>query len=216
MASDPTRLDLVRSHAADLRLTARSEIDSDSLAQLLLDYGISDAEGKRFALFYTGYRRSRTLHHCLGTILQVEPKAKEYQFRLTYSLEPLMPPLPPETTRTVFDMVDTLADTPEEQTFACRAGFRYPANRYTSCIALPLIIASPARVPYTDIRGLHVAQIREGASLYDAVIDHTSPGLEVVQHSITFEYLARFALDLPSEVLRFAGQISGKFGELHE
>jgi len=216
MATDATKLDLARSHATELFLTARSEVDSDSLTELLLEYGISDAEGKRFALFYTAYKRSRTRHNCLGTILQVEPEAKEYQFRLTYSLEPLMPSPSPEGTRTVFDMLRMLAETAEEHTFSCRAGFRYPSNRYTSRIALPLVVGSPTRLPYTDIRGLHVAQVRDGASLYDAIIDHLSPELEVVQHSITFEYLAKFALDLPTEVLRHAGQISNKFGELHE
>jgi hypothetical protein len=216
MASDPTRLDLVRSHATELSLTARSELDSDSLVELLVEYGVSDPEGKRFALFYTEYRRSRTLHHCLGSILRVKPKAGQYQFRLTYSLDPLMLSPTVEGTRAVFDMMDILSDTPEEHTFSCRAGFRYPSNRYTSCIALPLVVSSSARLPYTDIRGVHVAKVQEGASLYDAIIDHASPDMELVQHSITFEYLARFALDLPSEVLRFAGQISRKFGEYHE
>jgi hypothetical protein len=216
MAKDPSRLDLVRSFATELALRAVAEIDFAPLTDLMAEYGMSDQEGRRFAFFQTEYRRSRVKHESVGSILQVEPKTQRYRFTVTYSVGAGTGASMREGTKPVLDMLHLLSDMPEEHQFTCRAGFQYPANRYTSCIPIPLAVRDSTKLPYTDIRGVHLAKVRDGSLLYDIIIDHAAPESEVVLHLTTFEYVGGFTSDLPGDVLRFALDISHDFGELHD
>jgi hypothetical protein len=216
MTRDPSRLDLARCFATELALKVVSEIDFKPLVELLADYGLAGEHGRRFAFFQTVYRRSRVQHESVGSIVQVQPGRRKYQFVLTYRVAQGKVRSMGGRTKPVLDMLNLLADMPEEHQFSCEIGFKYPANRYYSCIPIPLSVADSARLPYTDIRGVHLSKMSEGASLYDIIVDHAPPELDTVLHSITIEYLAGFAVDLPDHVLRFAADISREFGELHD
>lgn len=216
MPSDPSRLDLVRSSATDLALQANLDVDFAFLAELLTGYAVSGPTGRKVAFFYTEYRRSRVEHACVGSIAQVQAEGEEFRFVLTYSVGPAASLLMPEKTRPVLDLLDMLSDMPEEYAFDCRASFRYQASRYVSRVPMPLTVGHSSRLPYTDIRGVHLAKVRDGASLYDVIIDHAAPETDTVLHMVSFEYLSRFALELPGDILRFAEGISNEFGEPHD
>ncbi len=212
MASDPSRLDLVRSSATELALEALLELDSASFTDLLVEYAVRASSGRSVAFFYTEYRRSRVEHACLGSIVQVKPGGEEYRLVLTYSVGTTASVPVPEGTRPVLDMLHMLSDMPEEHAFDCRASFRYRASEYVSCVPMPLVVGHATRLPYTDIRGVHLAKVRDEAHLYDIIIDHAPPKADTVRHLISFEYLSRFTPELPSDVLRFAAGISKEFG----
>jgi hypothetical protein len=196
--ADPTRVNLARFHATRLSLSTRSEVDIPSFNQMLSDYGVKDSRGASLAVFYTRYSRSNVTHSCLGTVAQVKPSTQEYEFDLVYSTTlPLMPFRPPKGTRPVNEMLDTSADIPVEQSFSCRAHFEYPRERYT------------------DIIGMRLRKVQEGATLYDAIIDHGASE-DIVGHAISFVYVAEFALDLALRVLEEARDISLKFGQVYE
>jgi hypothetical protein len=214
--ADPTRVNLARFHATRLSLSTRSEVDIPSFNQMLSDYGVKDSRGASLAVFYTRYSRSNVTHSCLGTVAQVKPSTQEYEFDLVYSTTlPLMPFRPPKGTRPVNEMLDTSADIPVEQSFSCRAHFEYPRERYLSKVGLPASSGPTADLPYTDIIGMRLRKVQEGATLYDAIIDHGASE-DIVGHAISFVYVAEFALDLALRVLEEARDISLKFGQVYE
>ena len=216
MASDPSRLDLVRSSATDLGLEADLQIDLGSLPDLLTEYAVSAPGGRRVAFFHTQYRRSRVEHTSIGSVVQGQAEGEEFRVVLTYSVGPAGRVSMPKNTRPVLDMLAMLSDIPQEFAFRCRANFQYAATRYISRVALPLTVSHPSRLPYTDIRGVHLAEVRDGASLYDVIIDHAPSEADTVLHLVSFEYPSVFAPGLPRDVLRFAEDISKEFGESND
>ena len=163
---DPTRVNLARFHATRLSLRTRSEVDIPSFNQMLSDYAVNDSDDTSVAVFYTTYSRGTVPHSCLGIIAQLKPSVQEYEFRLVYSTPvPLLPFRPPEGTRLVNEMLETLADIPVEQSFSCRAHFQYPRERYLSKVSLPATSGPITDLPYTEISGMGFTKLEEGATL---------------------------------------------------
>lgn len=215
MPQDLTRLNLARFHAAGLSLRATSVVDVSAFQDWLSDYAVEDSDGTNLAVFYTAYRRSRTEHSCLASIVQVEPEAREYTFHLAYSTSKLMPFPPPEGTRPVVDILKAMASISAEHEFFCRVSFEYPSEQYQSEVALPMRLDSGAALPFTEIRGMRFVKLHEDAVLYDAIIDHGGSG-DTIDHAISFVYVAGFELALPGRALVAARDISKKFGHMQK
>ncbi|TKJ29697.1 MAG: hypothetical protein CEE40_07610 [Chloroflexi bacterium B3_Chlor] len=214
--ADPTRVNLARFHATRLSLRTRSEVDIPSFNEMLSDYAIKESDDTSLAVFHTAYSRGNVPHSCLGIIVQLKPSVQEYEFRLTYSTSsPLILFPPPEGTRLVNEMLQTLADIRVEQSFSCRAHFEYPRERYLSKVVLPATSGPITDLPYTEITGMRFRKLEEGATLYDAIIDHGRPE-DVVGHSIGFTYVAEFAPNLAVRILEAGRDISLKFGQVYE
>lgn len=211
-ATDPVRINLTRVHATYLSLSTRSTFDSPLLREMLSTYGIEDSDGTRFAVFYTTYSRSRTLHRCLATISQVLPSLPEYKFDVIYSTGELAPGLVDTETRPVIDLFDVVSDVPTEESFTCRVTFDYPADRYRSKLPLPMRLTSPDHLRDAEIQGVRFTRLEGDSILYDAIVDHGEPA-RIILHSIRFVYVAGFEPDLPARILEAARGISLSFGQ---
>ena len=215
MPSDPSRVNLARHHATQLSVRTTAKIDVPRLADWLSNYAIRDSDGSEFAVFHTLYRRSRTVHSCLGSVVRLEPESEQYSVDITYSTSEIFPFPPPARTKSVKELIDALVSLSSEELFSCRARFEYPRDRYLSRVPLPVMLNSDPDLPFTEIRGMRFAKLEDDSILYDAVVDHGGTE-EIVGHSIGFVYAAAFALGLPNQVLATAVDISEKFGGLRE
>lgn len=216
MPQDPTRVNFARFHATRLSLRTRSEVDIPSFNQMLSDYAVKDSNDAYVAVFYTTYSRANVPHFCLGAIAQLKPSVQEYEFHLVYSTSsPLMPFPLPEGTRRVNELFETLADIPVKQSFSCQAHFEYPGERYLSKVGLPATSGPTTDLPYTEIHGMRFSKLEEGATLYDAIIDHEGPE-DIVGHTISFVYVTEFAPNMAVRILEAARDISLKFGQVYE
>jgi hypothetical protein len=216
MQKDPTRVDLIRSHATHLELTAETDLSPSQSVEVFSKFGTLAEQETRMQRFGTRYRRSTKGHYCQGTFLQMEPDGLAHDFRLEYFAdlhESLYRQLRlPGRVPPVIQMLEVLSEISEEQLFRCRATFEYSKPRYVSNVGLPMKIAEGTSLPFTGISGIHFKASDEDLPIYDVIVEHGSPDDDSVAHMLSFAYVAEFGVDLPHSVLDVGSNISLRFG----